>query len=169
MNNEKDFLQCLLKTELDSEIFFEQLSLISRYLVYSNPGYYYNETYLPSFCSKIIDFQKFVKDKNNIYVGILDNLRLLPMKLDFQYLMDYFWKYSSKDDVLGINTPIDIEQICTNKIIIKCILFYDNNEYLFLRTYIGDIQCKKVQSEIKGKASEELIEWIEGICNGKGK
>lgn len=171
MNNEKekDFLECLLTTELDSEMFSDQISLLSRYLVYSNPGYYYNETYLTSFCSELINFQKFVRDKNNIFVGILRKLLILPMELDFQYLMDYFWKYSSKDDVLGINMPIDVKQICTNKIIIKCILVYDDNEYLFLRTYSGDVQCEDTQEEIKEKAGIELMKWIEGIYNGKRK
>ena len=117
MNNEKerDFLESLLTTELNSEMFADQISLLSRYLVYSNPGYYYNETYLPSFCSELINLQKFVRNKNNIFVGITKKLLLFPMDLDLQYLMDQFWKYSSKDDGLGINTPIDIKQICTNK------------------------------------------------------
>lgn len=91
------------------------------------------------------------------------------MDLDLQYLMDQFWKYSSKDDGLGINTPIDIKQICTNKITIKCILVYEDKEHLFLRTYSGNIQSKNVQEEITGKASEELMKWIEDICNGKRK
>ena len=39
MNNEKerDFLESLLTTELNSEMFADQISLLSRYLVYSNP------------------------------------------------------------------------------------------------------------------------------------
>ncbi len=171
MNNEKerDFLESLLTTELNSEMFADQISLLSRYLVYSNPGYYYNETYLPSFCSELINLQKFVRNKNNIFVGITKKLLLFPMDLDLQYLMDQFWKYSSKDDGLGINTPIDIKQICTNKITIKCILVYEDKEHLFLRTYSGNIQSKNVQEEITGKASEELMKWIEDICNGKRK
>lgn len=171
MDNEKerDFLEGLLITELDSEMFAEQISLLSRYLVYSNPGYYYNETYLPSFCSELINFQKFVRNKNKIFVGIMKKLRSFPMDLDLQYLMDQFWKYSFKDDELGINTPIDIKQICTNEVTIKCILVYEDKEHLFLRTYSGDIQCKNVQEEITGEASEELTKWIEDICNGKRK
>ncbi len=169
MNNEKQrkFLESLLETELNSEMFADQISLFSRYLVYSNPGYYYNETYLPSFCSEFINFQKFVKIKNNIFVGIMKKMLLLPNDLDLQYLMDQFWKYSSKDNTLGISTPIDVKQICTDTITIKCILVHEDKEHLFLRTYSENIQYKNVQEEVTEKASEELMKWIEDICNGK--
>ena len=171
MDNEKAkrFLDSLLSTQLNLEVFADQISLFSRYLVYTNPGYYYNETYLPNFCSEFIKFQNFVKNKNSIFEGIKHKIHPLVKDLNLRYLMDQFLEYSFKDDDLKINTPIDVIQICTNKVTIKCLLDYEDKEYLFLRTYSVDIEKKDIQEEDIKKVSDELMKWIEDICNGKRK
>lgn len=171
MNNEKakSFLESLLSTQLDSEVFVDQINLFSRYLVYTNPGYYYNETYLPNFCSEFIKFQNFVKNKNSIFEGIKNKIHPLSKDLNLRYVMDQFLEYSFKDDDLKINPPIDLIQICTNKVTIKGLLDYEDREHLFLRTYSVDIENKVLQQEVIKKVSDELMKWIEDICNGKRK
>lgn len=170
MNNEKakSFLESLLNIQLDSEVFVSQIKLFSKYLVYTNSEYYYNETYLPNFCSEFIEFQNFVKHKYSIFEGIKNRIYTLSKKLNLRYVMDQFLEYSFKDDDLKINPPIDhLVQICTNKVTIKGILDYEDSEHLFLRTYSVDIENKDIQQEVIKKASDELVEWIEDIYNGK--
>lgn len=169
MNDDKQmkFLADLLQIQFDSEIFAKQIGAFSQYLVYSNSGYYYNETYLKKFCSEFITFQKFVQIKNEIFMAVMKSILNLTNDLNLHFSVDQFWNYFSKDNIVNLSKEIDTKQICKVQVLIKCSLIYKNKQYLFLKDYDKNIKDEKLRKAVSDTASKELMEWIEEICNEK--
>ena len=72
-DSESTYIENLKRAELSG--FKEKLSLFSHFLCNTNTDYKYNETYLIDFVDRFLNFQKYIKIKDAIFLEIVKVVR----------------------------------------------------------------------------------------------
>ncbi len=162
---QKDFLKHMSDLKLDSGQFEEQIRLFSQYMVYSNPDFAYNESYLESFGRKFLRFKKYMDLKNQIVTELSKTLLgRYTENLQLQIWIDQFWIYSHEKSELYANRMIAPELVCREKMLIKGSLQHENKTCLFLKEY-KVIDGGKLLEKIDETVRDDFINWIEDMYN----
>lgn len=166
-----DFIDQLVKGDINNESFVRYIDMFSKYLNYTNSSYKYNGTYLNQYVNEFIDIIQWLKNKVEIYKKILIEIGCLGS--DYILLIDqvYYAHSFTKVDEEGITSKeidiqyvkIDKEKIMNKKIEVKTIIIREEEEYLIYKEY-ADYQdenltkniCKDIKGHIVLKEGEEI-------------
>lgn len=159
-----DFIEQLVKENIDKEDFVRYIDIFSKFLSYTNPSYKYNGTYLNQYVNDFIDTLQCLKNKVEVYKKIL--LEIGCTGLDYILLIDqiYYAHSFTKVDEEGMTSKeIDIhyvkinkEELLNKKIKIKTIIVREGKEYLIYKEY-ADYQDEKLTINILQDIKEYIV------------
>ena len=159
-DSESTYIENLKRAELSG--FKEKLSLFSHFLCNTNTDYKYNETYLIDFVDRFLNFQKYIKIKDAIFLEIVKVVSPYSIENsdeEVEITIDQYWKFRGiKVDYLS---PVNEKMICRENVTIRIAKNTERGRDVFIKDYEIIRNGKIIQKQLK-EIMTELASWLEG-------
>lgn len=159
---ESTYIENLEKADLSG--FKEKLGLFSHFMCSTNKDYKYNETYLTSFADHFLNFQKYIRIKEVIFIEMVKVVCLHFAKNlgeDVEITIDQYWKYHGNtiDHLLP-----DEKMICRENVTIRAEENTEKGKMVFIKDYEIIKESLLIQEQLE-KIKAEFTLWLKEISN----